>query len=95
VGLVIAGSFVVFAIYYVGLIGGESLANKNLISPFWAMWADNIFFMVAGVLLISRMGREGVTGRGGNFGERVDSTRDWFARQGRRVGIGSERAPTP
>jgi lipopolysaccharide export system permease protein len=95
VGLVIAGSFVVFAIYYVGLIGGESLANKNLISPFWAMWADNIFFMFAGVLLISRMGREGVTGRGGNFGERMDATRDWFARQARRAGIGSERAPTP
>ena len=34
-----------FAIYYIGLIGGESLANKNIISPFWAMWADNIIFL--------------------------------------------------
>src|SRR6185312_9191645 len=38
VGLVISVSFVVFAAYYVGLIGGESLADKGLIPPFWAMW---------------------------------------------------------
>ena len=44
VGLVIGVSFVVFAVYYVGLIGGEALANKNIISPFWAMWAGNIIF---------------------------------------------------
>ena len=42
VGLVIGVSFLVFAIYYIGLIGGESLANHNIISPFWAMWADNV-----------------------------------------------------
>jgi lipopolysaccharide export system permease protein len=94
VGLVIGASFLVFAIYYVGLIGGESLANKNIISPFWAMWADNVIFLIAGVILMSRMGREGVTGRGGNMGEIIDRMRAWFARQGRRVGIGSARSST-
>ncbi len=80
VGLVIGASFLIFAIYYVGLIGGESLANKSIISPFWAMWADNILFLVAGVALMTRMGRESGSGRGGGFGELMDGTRAWFAR---------------
>ena len=40
VGLVIGVSLLVFALYYVGLIGGESLANEGYVPPFWAMWAD-------------------------------------------------------
>ena len=84
VGLVIGVSFVVFAVYYIGLIGGESLANHNIISPFWAMWADNILFLIVGLFLVARMGREGVTARGGNFHEKLDATRAWFARLSRR-----------
>ena len=84
VGLVIGVSFVVFAVYYIGLIGGESLANHNIISPFWAMWADNILFFVVGLLLVARMGHEGVTARGGNFHEMFDAVRGWFARLARR-----------
>jgi lipopolysaccharide export system permease protein len=91
VGVVIGVSFVVFAVYYVGLIGGESLANNNLMSPFWAMWLDNVFFLVVALLLISRMGREGVTSRGGSMGEMVDATRAWFARQRHRVGMRRDR----
>jgi lipopolysaccharide export system permease protein len=91
VGVVIGVSFFVFAVYYVGLIGGESLANNNLMSPFWAMWLDNVFFLLVGLLLISRMGREGVTSRGGNMGEMIDATRAWFARRRHRVGIGPDR----
>ncbi|HSQ29376.1 MAG TPA: LptF/LptG family permease [Gemmatimonadaceae bacterium] len=84
VGLVIGVSFVVFAIYYVGLIGGESLANHSIISPFWAMWADNILFLIVGLILVARMGHEGVTSRGGNLHEMIDATRAWFARLGKR-----------
>jgi len=80
VGLVMGVGFSVFAIYYVGLIGGESLANNNIISPFWAMWIDNIVFLVVGLVLISRMGHERGTSRGGGFGEFMDATRAWFAR---------------
>ncbi|MDB4875067.1 MAG: permease YjgP/YjgQ family protein [Gemmatimonadetes bacterium] len=89
VGLVIGASFLIFAIYYIGLIGGESLANKNIISPFWAMWADNIVFFIAGLLLMTRMGREGGTGRGGGVAELLEGVRARFARLGRRVGRGS------
>jgi lipopolysaccharide export system permease protein len=93
VGVVIGVSFLVFAVYYVGLIGGESLANNNLMSPFWAMWLDNVFFALVGLLLMARMGRESVTNRGGDLGETMDATRAWFAKQGRRIGIG--RRPEP
>jgi lipopolysaccharide export system permease protein len=92
VGLVIGVSFVVFGIYYVGLIGGEALANKNIISPFWAMWADNIIFLLTGALLITRMGSEGVTSRGGNLGEMLYGARAWFARHGQRPGLGVDGA---
>jgi hypothetical protein len=36
VGLVFGVSFLIFSIYYVGLIGGEALSDKAIISPFWA-----------------------------------------------------------
>jgi lipopolysaccharide export system permease protein len=86
VGLVIGASFLIFAIYYIGLIGGEALSDKNIISPFWAMWTDNVIFLVAGLLLMTRMGRESGTGRGGGIGEIFEGVRGWFARQGRRLG---------
>ena len=66
-------SLVVFALYYVGLIGGESLANKGLVPPFWAMWGTNVILTVVGVVLLFRMGREESSGRGGDWGEWLDA----------------------
>jgi lipopolysaccharide export system permease protein len=84
VGLVLLVSLVVFALYYVGLIGGESLANKGLVPPFWAMWGTNVVLTVVGVVLLFRMGREESSGRGGNWGDRLDRLRDFLnARRGR------------
>ena len=80
VGLVMGVGFLVFAIYYIGLIGGESLANKNIVSPFVAMWIDNIVFLIIGLILIALMGNENTTSRGGQFAERVDAVRAWFQR---------------
>ena len=90
VGLVFGVSFVVFSIYYVGLIGGEALSDKDIISPFWAMWAVNIIFAVVGLLLMTRMGHEGVTSRGGGLGEWFENLRGRFA--GRRR---AEIVPAP
>jgi lipopolysaccharide export system permease protein len=69
VGLVIGVSFGIFALYYVGLIGGESLANKGYVSPFIAMWAANIIFFRAGSFLYWRMGHEASSARGGDLRE--------------------------
>jgi len=69
VGMVIGASLVIFAVSYVGLIGGEALADKALLSPFIAMWGANMILLVIGILLPLRMGRENTSGRGGGFGE--------------------------
>ena len=91
VGLVIGVSLFIFAVYYVGLIGGEELANRGYISAFWAMWGTNVIMTVVGLILTLRMGREATTGRGGDIGELLESLRVWFARVARRFGIPMER----
>ena len=91
VGLVIGVSLFIFAVYYVGLIGGEALSDRSIISPFWAMWATNVIMTVFGLLMMMRMGNEATTGRGGDFGEMLETARMWLARAGRKFGIPLER----
>lgn len=75
VGFVIGVSLIVFALYYVGLIGGEALANKGLMPPFWAMWGTNAIMTLIGIVLLLRMGRESGSGRGGGLREWFDNRR--------------------
>lgn len=91
VGLTIGVSLGVFALYYVGLIAGESLANRGYLSPFWAMWGANVLFTIVGLGLLARMGKEGSTARGGDLSEFTDSLRSWFGKQARRLGVKAER----
>jgi len=79
----------------VGLIAGESLADRNILSPFWAMWATNILFTAVGLVLLARMGREGATSRGGDMGEMIEALRTWLAKQGRRLGLAGGRQRSP
>lgn len=51
-------SIVVFLVYYVGLIGGEKLADREFVSPIVAMWVPNTIFAVAALLLIRKASRE-------------------------------------
>jgi lipopolysaccharide export system permease protein len=67
VGMVIASSFTIFGIYYMSLIGGESLGDRGVIAPFWGPWAPNLLFGAIGVWALSRMGRETATSRGGDW----------------------------
>ena len=91
VGLVIGVSLSVFAIYYIGLIAGESLADRAYLTPFWAMWAANVILTGVGLVLLARMGREGATSRGGDMSELTDALRGSFSKLGRRLGFHSER----
>jgi len=52
--LVMAGgiSFAFFLLFWASLIGGEELADKQLISPFAAMWTANILVGIAGVFMV-------------------------------------------
>jgi lipopolysaccharide export system permease protein len=91
VGLVIGVSLGVFAIYYVGLIAGESLADRAFLTPFWAMWAANVILTGVGLVLLARMGREGATSRGGDLTEFTDAVRGFFSKLTRRRGLPAER----
>jgi lipopolysaccharide export system permease protein len=81
VGLVIGVSLVIFGIYYVGLIAGEALADKDLLPPSLAMWAANILLTIVGLFLLARMGRETATTRGGGFTELLEAIRNSFRRE--------------
>ncbi len=69
IGMVIAVSLGIFGIYYVGLIGGETLGDEGYIPAGLAMWATNIIFGVLGLLGFLRLGREQGTTRGSGWGE--------------------------
>jgi lipopolysaccharide export system permease protein len=80
VGLVLGVSLLVFALYYVGLIGGEALANNGYLPPFWAMWGTNVILTAIGLMLLFRMGREAGSGRGGDWSDIWDGIRAKFGR---------------
>lgn len=67
VGLVVAASSVIFSVYWVGLIAGESLADRRVADPAVTMWVSNVIFLIAGIVLASRMGRSAGYTRGGTF----------------------------
>lgn len=52
--LAVAGgiSFGFFLLYWATLIGGEELADNQLITPFWAMWAANLVVGAGGIYLV-------------------------------------------
>ena len=68
-GMVIAISLLIFGIYYMSLIGGESLGDKGSIKPFWGPWAPNLLFLILSIFGLARMGRETASARGGGWGE--------------------------
>jgi lipopolysaccharide export system permease protein len=45
-------SVLVFLVYYMCLIGGEKLADRQFVSPVIAMWSPNILFGIAAVFLV-------------------------------------------
>ncbi len=81
VGLVIGMSLIVFTVYYVGLIGGEELGNRMIVSPFFAMWTPNVVFGVLGLVGVWQMRREGGSGRGGGWSDVWDALRDRIRRR--------------
>ena len=50
--LVIGISWLVFTLQYVGLIGGEELGDRLIVSPFVAMWTPNLVMAVLGCGLL-------------------------------------------
>src|SRR2546428_34336 len=67
VGLVLATSLIVYTVYYIGLIGGEELGNRLLVSPFFAMWTPNLLFSALGLAGLWAVRRPGDAPHGGDW----------------------------
>jgi lipopolysaccharide export system permease protein len=79
--MAIGFSILFFLIYYICLIGGEKLADRDFVSPWLAMWAPNIIFLAAAVLLIRSTARESSTI---NW-DRLDLLKKWRSRRGAAI----------
>jgi lipopolysaccharide export system permease protein len=44
-----------FILYWIFLIGGEKLADRAVISPFWGMWGGNLLLLAVGIWLTWRV----------------------------------------
>jgi lipopolysaccharide export system permease protein len=71
VGLTIGVSLFVFALYYVCLIAGESIAKRGLMPAVVSMWMANVIFSLAALWMLMKMGQEGTTARGGDMREMI------------------------
>ncbi|MEX0980270.1 MAG: LptF/LptG family permease [Gemmatimonadota bacterium] len=92
VGMVIAMSLLIFGIYWMGLLGGERLADRGKANPMLAMWAANLLFMALAAWLLAGMGKAGSTTRGGGWEEVLFK----FKRRMRRLrGHEQRRADAP
>ena len=83
VGLTMGVSIVVFGLYYVGLIGGESLARRGHVPPFVSMWIANVVFGLLALILLARMGKEAGSTRGGDLREMFDNLKYRIQRRSR------------
>ncbi len=50
-------SALVFTFYWIGIIQGEKLADRLIISPGWGMWGINLIYAVFGILLMVKINR--------------------------------------
>jgi len=69
IGLVIGGGTLIFAIHYIGLTAGESLADRGHVTPWFAMWAPNIALTIFGLFGLLWVSRQSGSTRGGDLRE--------------------------
>src|SRR5919108_6628500 len=69
VGLVLGVSVAVVTVYYIGLIGGEELGDRLIVSPFFAMWTPNVIFAFAGLFGLWRIRKPGNSPHGGDWSD--------------------------
>ena len=56
--MAISMGFGFFLVYYIFLIGGEEMADRNRVSPLIGMWTPNVILLVIGVYLTFNTLRE-------------------------------------
>ncbi|HEY1951392.1 MAG TPA: LptF/LptG family permease [Gemmatimonadaceae bacterium] len=77
VGLTIGVSLFVFALYYVCLIAGESIAKRGMMPAVVSMWMANVIFALIALWMMTKIGQEGSTSRGGDAKEMVGAITGW------------------
>lgn len=80
IGLVIGMSLLVFTVYYVGLIGGEELGDRLIVSPFVAMWTPNLLFTGIGLFSLWAIRRPGETAHGSDWADVIAALPRWMGR---------------
>jgi lipopolysaccharide export system permease protein len=60
-----------FVLYWAFLIGGEKLADRDILSPVWGMWSANIIIGITGLMLLTRVSREAIVLRFDFFGKLI------------------------
>lgn len=80
-GLVIGGAMFVYAVFYVGLTAGESLADRQLVSPVVAMWSPNLILLLLAAIGLLSVHRESGSTRGGDLSEIGDLLRRLWPRR--------------
>ena len=78
VGLTIGVSLFVFAMYYVCLIAGESIAKRGMMPAVVSMWMANVIFALIALWMLAKMGQEGTTARGGDMKEMLGAIKGWI-----------------
>jgi len=80
-GLVLGGSLLIFAIFYISMTGGEQLADRGYLPPAVAMWAPNILIGAIGLLGLRAASRSAGTTRGGDLADLRDVLFGWLRRE--------------
>ncbi|MEO7520401.1 MAG: LptF/LptG family permease [Gemmatimonas sp.] len=88
VGVTLGVSIVVFGLYYICLMAGETLADKGRLPPPVAMWIANVVFTFVGLILLLRVERTTDASRGGGL-------RDWWADRKVRRSLNANRLTLP
>jgi lipopolysaccharide export system permease protein len=78
VGMVITASVVIFAIFWMSLIGGETLADRGYVSPALAMWLPNLVLLPIGIVMVGRMSRQVATARAGGWDDLIFTLTRWI-----------------
>jgi lipopolysaccharide export system permease protein len=71
VGFVVVASAMIFFVYWVGLMAGETMADRRVGDPAVTMWLSNVIFFGIGLVLLRRMGHSGGTARGGGWSDAI------------------------
>jgi len=78
VGLTIGVSLFVFALYYVCLIAGESVAKRGMMPAVVSMWMANVIFAIVALWMMTKLGKETSTARGGDAREMIGAIKGWI-----------------